>query len=43
MLKRRLKAPSPAFVVSLLALFVALGGTTNAARASRPTALARSS
>lgn len=31
MLKRRLKAPSPAFVVSLLALFVALGGTTYAA------------
>ena len=31
MLKSGLKAPSPAFVVSLLALFVALGGTTYAA------------
>jgi hypothetical protein len=29
--KRRLKPPSPAFVVSLIALFVALGGTTYAA------------
>ena len=31
MQKRRLKAPSPAFVISLVALFVALGGTTYAA------------
>jgi hypothetical protein len=31
MMKRRLRAPSPAFVVSLIALFVALGGTTYAA------------
>jgi hypothetical protein len=31
MLKRRLRAPSPAFVISLIALFVALGGTTYAA------------
>ena len=31
MQKRRLKAPSPAFVVSLIALFVALGGTSYAA------------
>jgi hypothetical protein len=30
-MKRRLRAPSPAFVLSLLALFVALGGTTYAA------------
>ena len=30
-MKRRLKAPSPAFVVSLIALFVALGGTAYAA------------
>jgi hypothetical protein len=29
--KRRLRAPSPAFVISLIALFVALGGTTYAA------------
>jgi hypothetical protein len=29
--KRRLSVPSPAFVVSLIALFVALGGTTYAA------------
>ena len=28
---RRLRAPSPAFVISLIALFVALGGTTYAA------------
>ena len=31
MQKRRLKAPSPALVISLIALFVALGGTTYAA------------
>lgn len=31
MQKRRLRAPSPALVISLLALFVALGGTTYAA------------
>ena len=31
MQKRRLRAPSPAFVVSLIALFVALGGTSYAA------------
>ena len=31
MRKRRLRAPSPALVVSLIALFVALGGTTYAA------------
>jgi hypothetical protein len=31
MLNRRLKAPSPALVISLIALFVALGGTTYAA------------
>jgi len=31
MQKRRLKAPSPALVISLLALFVALGGTSYAA------------
>lgn len=30
-MKRRLKGPSPAFVVALIALFVALGGTTYAA------------
>ena len=30
-MKRRLRAPSPAFVVSLIALFVALGGTSLAA------------
>lgn len=30
-MKRRLKAPSPAFVISLIALFVALGGTSLAA------------
>jgi hypothetical protein len=30
-MKRRLRAPSPAFVISLVALFVALGGTTYAA------------
>jgi hypothetical protein len=30
-MKRRLRAPSPALVVSLVALFVALGGTTYAA------------
>jgi hypothetical protein len=30
-MKGRLRAPSPAFVVSLIALFVALGGTTYAA------------
>ena len=30
-MKRRLKAPSPALAVSLIALFVALGGTTYAA------------
>jgi hypothetical protein len=30
-MKRRLRAPSPAFVVALIALFVALGGTTYAA------------
>lgn len=29
--KRRLSAPSPSFVISLIALFVALGGTTYAA------------
>jgi hypothetical protein len=29
--KRRLRAPSPAFVISLIALFVALGGTSYAA------------
>jgi hypothetical protein len=29
--KRHLRAPSPAFVISLIALFVALGGTTYAA------------
>jgi hypothetical protein len=31
MKKRRWRAPSPAFAISLLALFVALGGTTYAA------------
>lgn len=31
MQKRRLRTPSPAFVLSLIALFVALGGTTYAA------------
>jgi len=31
MQKRRLKAPSPALMISLIALFVALGGTTYAA------------
>jgi hypothetical protein len=30
-MKRRLRTPSPAFVISLIALFVALGGTTYAA------------
>jgi hypothetical protein len=30
-MKRRFRAPTPAFVVSLVALFVALGGTTYAA------------
>jgi hypothetical protein len=30
-MKKRLKAPSPALVISLVALFVALGGTTYAA------------
>jgi hypothetical protein len=30
-MKRRLRAPSPAFVISLVALFVALGGTSYAA------------
>lgn len=30
-MKRRFRAPSPAFVMSLIALFVALGGTTYAA------------
>jgi hypothetical protein len=30
-MKRRLRAPSPAFVISLIALFVALGGTSYAA------------
>src|SRR5579884_1956209 len=30
-MKRGLRAPSPAFVISLIALFVALGGTTYAA------------
>jgi hypothetical protein len=30
-MKRRLRAPSPALVISLVALFVALGGTTYAA------------
>jgi hypothetical protein len=30
-MKMRLRAPSPAFVISLIALFVALGGTTYAA------------
>lgn len=30
-MKKRLRTPSPAFVVSLIALFVALGGTTYAA------------
>ena len=30
-MKRRLRAPSPAFVISLIASFVALGGTTYAA------------
>lgn len=38
MQKRRLKAPSPALVISLIALFVALGGTAYAA-----TRLARNS
>jgi hypothetical protein len=36
MLKRSLRHPSPALVISLIALFVALGGTTYAAR-SLPT------
>ena len=31
MQKRRFRAPSPAFVIALIALFVALGGTTYAA------------
>lgn len=31
MLKRQLRAPSPAFVISLVALFIALGGTSLAA------------
>src|ERR1700751_4692410 len=30
-MKRRLRAPSPALVIALVALFVALGGTTYAA------------
>ena len=30
-MKRRLRAPSPALVISLIALFVALGGTSYAA------------
>jgi hypothetical protein len=30
-MKRRLRAPSPALIISLIALFVALGGTTYAA------------
>jgi hypothetical protein len=30
-MKRRLRAPSPAFVVSLIAVFIALGGTSYAA------------
>jgi hypothetical protein len=30
-MKRRFRAPSPALVISLIALFVALGGTTYAA------------
>lgn len=30
-MKRKLRTPSPAFVISLIALFVALGGTTYAA------------
>lgn len=30
-MKRRLRTPSPAFVISLIALFIALGGTTYAA------------
>jgi hypothetical protein len=30
-MKRRLRAPSPAFVIALIALFVALGGTSYAA------------
>ncbi len=30
-MKRRLRAPSPAFVISLIALFLALGGTSLAA------------
>jgi hypothetical protein len=34
-MKRRLKAPSPALVISLIALFVALGGTTYAATSLR--------
>jgi hypothetical protein len=33
---RRLRAPSPAFVISLIALFIALGGTTYAATSLRP-------
>src|SRR5690348_8316710 len=32
----RLRVPSPAFVISLIALFVALGGTTYAATSLRP-------
>jgi len=35
-MKRRLRAPSPALVISLIALFVALGGTSYAAIASVP-------
>jgi hypothetical protein len=30
-MKRRLRTPSPALVISLIALFVALGGTSYAA------------
>jgi hypothetical protein len=35
-MNRRLRAPSPALVISLIALFVALGGTTYAAATSLP-------
>ena len=43
MFTHRLRAPSPAFVISLIALFLALGGTSYAATkvASRSTRMRR--
>ena len=35
MFKHRLRAPSPAFVISLIALFLALGGTSYAATTTK--------